>query len=89
MKVTITAANGEAVAEHDVNQQTAAYLGHAIDPDELPAPDPETQPEDADADEIVDDIATACRNEINDPRHGAATPYENPRKRPNWAAARP
>ena len=77
------------VAEHEVNPQTAAYLGHAIDPDELPAPNPETQPEDTDAEEIVDEIATACRNEINDPRHGAATSYENPRKRPDWAAPRP
>ncbi len=89
MRITITDDEGEVLAIHEVGQQAAAYLGHLIEPRSFPAPVPETQPEDADAQEVLDDILTACRNEINDSRHGATTPYEDPEQRPGWASPRP
>ena len=89
MRITITDDEGEVFAIHEVGQQAAAYLGHVIEPRSFPAPVPETQPEDADAQEVLDDILTACRNEINDSRHGATTPYEDPEQRPGWASPRP
>lgn len=89
MKITITNDEGEVFVIHEVGQQCAAYLGHLIEPRSFPTPVPETQPEDADAQEVVDDILTACRNEINDPSHGATTPYEDPEQRPGWASPRP
>ena len=89
MRITITNDEGEVFVIHEVDQQTAAYLGHLIEPHSFPAPVPETEPEDAGAQEVLGDILTACRNEINDPRHGAATPYEDPEQRPGWADPRP
>ena len=89
MRITITDDEGEVFVIHEVDQQTAAYLGHVLEPHSFPAPVPETQPEEADAQEVVDDILTACRNEINDPRHGVTTPYEDPEQRPGWASPRP
>ena len=89
MTITITDYDDEVFAIHQVDQQTAAYLGRLLEPHSFPAPVPETQPEEADAQEVLDDIVTACRNEINDPRHGATTPYEDPEQRPGWASPRP
>ena len=89
MTITITDYEDEVFAIHQVDQQTAAYLGYLLEPHSFPAPVPETQPEEADAQVVLDDILTACRNEINEPRHGATTPYEDPDKRPGWASPRP
>lgn len=89
MTITITDYEDEVFAIHQVDQQTAAYPGHLLEPHSFPAPVPETQPEEADAQEVADDILTACRNEINDSRHGATTPYEDPEQRPGWASPRP
>lgn len=89
MTITITDYEDEVFVIHQVDQQAAAYLGHLLDPLSFPAPVPETQPEDVEAQEVVDDILTACRNEINNPGHGATTPYEDPERRPGWASPRP
>ena len=89
MRITITNDDGEVFVIHDVDQQTAAYLGHLLEPHSFPVPVPETQPEDVGAQDVVDDILTACRNEINDPSYGATTPYEDPEQRPGWASPRP
>lgn len=64
MTITITDYEDEVFAIHQVDQQTAAYLGHLLEPHSFPAPVPETQPEEADAQVVLDDILTACRNEI-------------------------
>ena len=89
MRITITDDEGEVFVIHEVDQQTAAYLGHLIEPHSFPAPVLDTQPEDAGAQEVLDDILTACCNEINNPRHGATRPYEDPEQRPGWASLRP
>ena len=49
MTITITDYEDEGFAIHQVDQQTAAYLGHLLEPHSFPAPVPETQPEEADA----------------------------------------
>ena len=85
MKITITNNADEVVGEIEVGQQEAAYLGHAIDPETFPLPSPETEPEPAYADEIVEEIGKACRAEILDESYGS-TPYEDAETRPPWAA---
>ena len=42
MRITITDDEGEVFVIHEVDQQTAAYLGHLIEPHSCPAPVPET-----------------------------------------------
>lgn len=77
MTITITNDDGETFVVHDMGPQTAAYLGHIIDPEGMPAPTPETEPEPRDAEEVLTDIVTACRIEIRDSvRDGRLTPYE-------------
>lgn len=85
MRITISNNADEVVAELQLGQQEAAYLGHTIDPATFPLPSPETEPEPGYADEIVDEIRNALKNEILD-RSYRSTPYENPETRPSWAA---
>ena len=77
MKITITNDAGEVYAVHDIAQQAAACLGHRLKPETMPPPDPGSEPEPDDADEVINDMVIACRREIVDPVHGETTPYEN------------
>ena len=63
----LTNDDGEIQVVHDVGAQLAAYLGHRIDPETMPAPTPETEPQPTEAEEILHDIVSACQNEMREP----------------------
>ena len=45
-------------------------------------PNPRTEPEPDDAEEVIADMITACQMEIVDPAHCETTPYET--SEPGW-----